>query len=68
MYWNTSTSSEQTEYTNNKAELKKKHVGMTVFNLTNTGDFVIGVHIWTGTEWRKIDDSPVIQPQITSLI
>ncbi|MFG5856849.1 MULTISPECIES: hypothetical protein [Dysgonomonas] len=68
MYWNTSTNSEVAEYTSNKADLKRTHVGMTVFNVTNTGDFVSGVHTWTGTEWRKIDDSPVIQPQITSLI
>lgn len=68
MYWNTSAGSEVAEYTNNKADLKRTHVGMTVFNVTNTGDFVSGVHTWTGTEWRKIDDSPVIQPQITSLI
>lgn len=68
MYWNISTNSEVAEYTSNKADLKRTHVGMTVFNVTNTGDFVSGVHTWTGTEWRKIDDSPVIQPQITSLI
>lgn len=68
MYWNSSTNSELTEYTNNKTVLKRKHVGTTVFNVTNSGDFVIGVHTWTGNEWRKIDDSPVIQPQITSLV
>lgn len=68
MYWNTAAGSEVAEYTSNKADLKRTHVGMTVFNVTNTGDFVSGVHTWTGTEWRKIDDSPVIQPQITSLI
>ncbi len=68
MYWDINTGSEVAEYTSNRADLKTKHTGMTVFNVTNTGDFVSGVHTWTGTEWRKIDDSPVIQPQITSLI
>ncbi len=68
MYWDSNTNSEVAEYASDKVNLKTKHVGMTVFNVTNAGDFVSGVHTWTGTEWRKIDDSPVIQPQITSLI
>lgn len=52
------------------AATKKSHTGMTVYNVTTAtpGDFVSGVHTWTGTEWRKIDDSPVIQPEITNLI
>ena len=52
------------------AATKKSHIGMTVYNVTTStpGDFTSGVHTWTGTEWRKIDDSPVIQPQITNLI
>lgn len=68
MYWNSNTSSEIADYTNNKADRKLSHAGMTVFNVSNSGDFVSGVHTWTGSEWRKIDDSPVIQPQITNLI
>ncbi|MDR2118974.1 MAG: hypothetical protein LBP25_05530 [Tannerellaceae bacterium] len=44
------------------------HIGLTVFNVTNAGDFVPGLHIWDGAEWRRLDDNPVIQPQISSLI
>ncbi len=70
MYWNSNTNSEIADYTANKAARKLSHVGMTVYNVTTStpSDFVSGVHTWTGTEWRKIDDSPVIQPQITNLI
>ncbi|MDR3058725.1 MAG: hypothetical protein LBU84_11375, partial [Prevotella sp.] len=68
MYWNSVAGTEIPDYTTNRAARKESHIGMTVFNVSNAGDFVSGVHTWTGTEWRKIDDSPVIQPQITNLI
>lgn len=59
---------ESPEYSGNKNDLKKKHKGLVVFNVTNGGDFVPGLHIWDGSEWRRLEDSPLINPQITSLV
>lgn len=61
-------SSSDTYYNSNKSSLKTKHTGLTVFNVNESGDFTKGLHIWNGSEWRKIDNSPVIEPQISSLI
>jgi len=57
-----------TYYNNNKNDLKRKHTGLTVFNVGEENNFTIGMHIWNGTEWRKVENNPVIQPQISSLI
>ncbi|MDR1170509.1 MAG: hypothetical protein LBK97_06725 [Prevotellaceae bacterium] len=59
---------EDADYAANKSDLKKKHTGLTVFNIANNGDFLMGLHIWDGAEWRKIDDSPVLKPEISSLV
>jgi hypothetical protein len=59
---------EYAEYAANKSDLKKKHAGLTVFNVADNGDFLVGLHIWDGAEWRRIDDSPVLKPEISSLV
>lgn len=68
MHWNSATGTETADYAANRNALKKSHIGLTVFNVTETGHFTSGVHTWTGSEWRKIDDSPVIQPSISSML
>jgi hypothetical protein len=45
-----------------------KHIGLVVYNVNASGDFLQGLHIWDGVEWRRLDFSPVILPAITSLI
>lgn len=57
-----------TDYITNKNSIKTKHTGLTVYNVKESGVFTTGLHVWNGTEWRKVENSPVIQPQITSLI
>lgn len=51
-----------------KSEEDKKHVGLIVYNVNASSVFHQGLHIWDGREWRKIDNSPVIQPEISSLL
>lgn len=51
-----------------KTEEDRKHVGLIVYNVNEKGKFQLGLHTWDGTEWRKIDNSPVIQPEISSLM
>lgn len=51
-----------------KAEEDKKHIGLIVYNVNASSVFLQGLHIWDGKEWRKIDNSPVIQPEISSLM
>jgi hypothetical protein len=51
-----------------KADVDSTHIGLIVFNINETGDFFPGLHFWDGTEWRRMDYSPIIQPQITDLI
>jgi hypothetical protein len=59
---------EDAEYTAYKSDLKKKHAGLTVFNVADNGNFLVGLHIWDGAEWRRIDDSPVLKAEISSLV
>ncbi len=42
---------ETTEYTSNKTTLKKKHTGLTVYNITDNGVFVPGFYLWDGDKW-----------------
>jgi hypothetical protein len=42
---------EAPEYTSNKATLKKKHTGLTVYNITDDGVFVPGFYFWDGDKW-----------------
>lgn len=51
-----------------KSEEDKKHIGLIVYNVNASSVFHQGLHIWDGKEWRKIDNSPVIQPEISSLM
>jgi hypothetical protein len=51
-----------------KADADSTHIGLTVFNVNETEVFTAGLHFWDGTEWRKMDYGPVIEPQIVALI
>lgn len=42
---------EEEEYTLNKATLKKKHAGLTVYNLTESALFIPGFYLWDGDRW-----------------
>lgn len=57
-------------YTNatSKAAIFRGHVGLTVYNTKEEGDFLEGLHVWTGSNWRRFNDLPVLQPVITSLM
>lgn len=49
-------------YTANKADLKRKHTGLTVYNLTVNKDFTEGLYVWNGLKWLKlITEIPVSQ-------
>jgi len=37
--------------------LKKEHVGLTVYNLTNSGDLEEGIMVWDGEKWRRLSDT-----------
>ena len=45
-----------------------KHAGMIVYNVKTAGDFAPGLHIWNGSTWLRLDNSPVIAPSITDLL
>lgn len=51
-----------------KSDEDKKHIGLIVYNVNASSVFHQGLHIWDGKEWRKLDSSPVIQPEISSLM
>lgn len=57
---------ESTQYV--KSDEDKAHTGLIVFNVNLNKDFIGGLYIWNGEEWRKFEDNPVIQPSIESLI
>ena len=46
----------------------KSHIGLTVYNVKENGDFREGLHVWNGSVWRRIEDKAIIQPSITSLL
>ncbi|MDR1503193.1 MAG: hypothetical protein LBT43_12160 [Prevotella sp.] len=63
-----------TEYTANKATLKKAHTGLVVYNLTSNDSqtatmdiFVPGMYIWDGYSWKKMDTRLVVIPLIDEL-
>jgi hypothetical protein len=37
----------------NQEQTKKAHIGMMVYNLTDTGDFSPGTYVWNGAQWVK---------------
>jgi hypothetical protein len=42
-------------------DLKKKHVGLTVYNLSSDAGFVSGLYVWSGQKWlKKVDDIPIL--------
>jgi hypothetical protein len=41
---------------------------LVVYNITNTGGFLPGLHTWDGKTWKKIEDIPVVEPEIESLM
>ena len=49
------------DYTKNKAKYKKDNVGLTVYNITKDRFFIPGLYSWNGTEWRRMDDTPVAE-------
>ena len=51
-----------------KADEDAKHAGMIVYNVTANATFAPGLHIWNGTSWLRMDNSPVIAPAITDLL
>jgi hypothetical protein len=51
-----------------KANEDASHIGLVVYNTNTSGDFYSGLHFWDGSEWKRMDFTPVIQPQITRLI
>lgn len=40
------------------AALKKSHVGLIVYNLSQTGVFIPGLYVWDGTTWIKKEENP----------
>lgn len=57
------------DYTADPTALKKSHIGLTVFNVnSSTNSFTKGIHVWDGTEWRKMDNSPVIAPAVDNMM
>lgn len=54
-------------YTANKTALKKSHTGLIVYNVTSGSVFMPGFYFWNGQEWRKMDDSPAVEPSISEL-
>ncbi len=63
-----------TEYTANKATLKKAYTGLVVYNLTSNDSqtavmdiFQTGIFYWDGEQWRLIDNSLMLKPSIDDL-
>lgn len=56
------------DYLANVANLKKNHTGLIVFNVTSSSFFTPGLYFWSGSEWRRMDDSPVAEAAITDLL
>jgi hypothetical protein len=43
--------SSDSEYSANKTELDRKHIGLMVYNLTESTSFKKGLYYWDGTKW-----------------
>lgn len=56
------------DYIANVATLKKSHTGLIVFNVTSSSFFAPGLYFWSGSEWRRMDDSPVVEASISDLL
>ncbi|MDR2951113.1 MAG: hypothetical protein LBV71_18150 [Prevotella sp.] len=56
------------DYNTNKANLKKSHTGLIVFNVTTSSYFSPGLYFWSGIEWRRMDDSPAVEASVTDLL
>ncbi len=50
-----------------KADEDLSHIGLIVYNLDET-IFSVGLHFWTGSEWRRLDGSSPAHAQIGTLI
>ncbi|MBD8388132.1 hypothetical protein [Dysgonomonas sp. BGC7] len=57
-----------TSYNTNKVVLKKNHIGLIVFNVTNSVYFSSGLYLWNGEEWRRLEDSPLLESKISDLL
>jgi hypothetical protein len=44
-----------TEWQSNPADLKKKHIGLEVYNLNDNNDFKAGVYYWGGSQWQSAE-------------
>lgn len=51
-----------------KEDEDRNHIGLIVYNTTSTGDFLPGLHMWDGKVWKRIDDTPAIQPKISQVV
>jgi hypothetical protein len=55
-----------------KADEDRNHTGLVVYNITDDKTiiegFLPGLHMWDGKTWRKIEDIPVIEPDIALLL
>ncbi len=45
------------------SKIKEKHVGLQVYNLSTSNDFVRGIYVWNGTHWQKQDKAVDAYPQ-----
>jgi len=49
-----------------KAEEKKVHAGLTVYNLKECNGFAKGMYLWSGTEWRQLTkNTPLDVPSLS---
>ncbi len=48
------------------SDVSNQPIGLMIFNTGTT--FSQGYYFWNGSEWRSIDNSPLINPEITSLL
>jgi hypothetical protein len=51
----------------NKGVEDKNHIGLIVYNV-NTTLFSPGLHMWDGVEWRRMDNSSAVEPEIAGLM
>ncbi len=43
----------------NTSKIKEKHMGLQVYNLSETNGFTKGMFVWNGTKWEKQDFRPL---------
>ncbi|MDR2408491.1 MAG: hypothetical protein LBE13_10340 [Bacteroidales bacterium] len=44
------------EWQNSQTDLKRKHVGLEVYNLSDNDDFKAGIYYWDGSLWQSAED------------